>query len=244
MIRERCPELVALLAVVIAHACCTSLTAGQEPNTASAFDRQALLEMMAEHEIPGLAVAVTHRGNDYDCNLGVADRESSVAVTRETIFEIGSVSKVFTAIAAALADQNGTISLEAPIGRYMDELAGTPLGSVPVYHLATHTAGGFPLQVPERVDSEASLIEYYREWEPQHPPGTRRHYANPSVGLLGLLVARASGTTYAELMESGLFEDLGLGSTYIRVPRNALDKYAWGYNRAGERVRVNPAPLA
>ncbi|MEM9374320.1 MAG: serine hydrolase, partial [Planctomycetota bacterium] len=235
---------LASLSLAVAHAGCQSDPGERPVEPAWSVDRQALLNMMTEHEVPGLAVAVSYDGVDRFYNFGVLDREAGRAVAEVAIFEIGSVSMVFTATLAALAEQEGVLSLDAPIGEYMDELAGTPLGDVPVYHLATHTAGGFPLQLPGGIDTEASLFEYYRSWEPEFPAGTRRHYANPSIGLLGLVVARVKGESFRELAEHGLFAQMRLESTFIRVPDEAGDRYAWGHNRRGERVRVNPGLLA
>jgi len=211
---------------------------------ASLIDQHVLLDLMAAHDIPGLALAVSYRGEDYVASLGVADRESGDPVSRETIFEIGSVSKLFTVTLAVLAEEEGVMSLDAPIGEYISELAKTPLGEIPLHHLATHTAGGFPLQLPAVIQTEADLFAYYQAWEPEYQPGAMRHYANPSIGLLGLLVGSAQSKGFAELAEQDLFFPIGMDSTFINVPDGALDCYAWGHNRRGERVRVNDALLA
>jgi len=208
----------------------------------SSIDHRVLLDLMAAHDIPGLALAVSYKGEDHFAVFGVADRESGDPVTRDTIFEIGSVSKLFTVTLAVLAEQEGVISLNAPIGEYLCELAKTPLGAIPVRHLATHTAGGFPLQLPAGIETEADLFAYYQAWEPEYQPGAMRHYANPSIGLLGLLVARAQNKSFAELAERDLFLAIGMGSTFINLPDGALDRYAWGHNRQGERRSRSPGP--
>jgi len=191
-----------------------------------------------------MAVAVSFKGRDEFGSYGVLDLASDEAVTKGTLFEIGSVSKIFTVTLAALAEQEGVISLDAPIGDYLAELAEAPLGQVAALHLATHTAGGFPLQLPDHVDTEESLIQYYRDWVPDFPEGSYRHYANPSIGLLGVLVARATGEGFVELMEQDLFPSVGMDNSYINIPDEAMDNYAWGHNRKGEQVRMNPAVLA
>jgi len=199
---------------------------------------------MSEYDIPGMAVAVSYRGQDQFGDYGVIDLTSGEAVTRDTLFEIGSVSKLFTVMLATVAEQEGLFSLDAPIGGYMPDLDRTYLGRIAALHLTTHTAGGFPLQLPDHVATEAELVQYYRDWVPQHPEGTYRHYANPSIGLLGLLVARVKGVGFVELMEKDLFPSIGMSSSFIRVPEEERSNYAWGHNRRGEQVRVSPALLA
>ena len=108
--------------------------------------------------------------------------------------------------------------------------------------LATHTAGDFPLQLPDEVTSDKQLVAYYRAWKPPHPRGTSRAYANPSVGLLGIVTAKAMGATFEGLAQD-LFHDLGLKRTYITVPGSEMKAYAWGY-RDDKPVRVNPGPIA
>ncbi len=233
----------ALFAMMGLGACSTS-SARQQGGSLPSINHRLLLDLMSEYDIPGMAVAVSHRGKDRFGNYGVVDLSSGEAVTQETLFEIGSVSKLFTATLAAMAEQEGLVSLGAPIGDYLPELAETPLGDVAVLHLATHTAGGFPLQLPDHVNTENALIQYYRDWVPEFPEGTHRHYANPSIGLLGLLVARTKSKDFVELMEQGLFPNIGMKSSFINVPEEKRSNYAWGHNRRGERVRVSPALLA
>jgi beta-lactamase class C len=94
------------------------------------------------------------------------------------------------------------------------------------------------------VKTDEQLTAYFRAWTPQHAPGTRRTYANPSIGLLGVATARAFGGSFTTLMERRLFPELGLRRTYIDVPAAEMGSYAWGYNRDDKPVRVNPGPLA
>ena len=235
--------LIALFAIAVFSSSGISSPSRQDGAPPS-INHQILLELMSEYDIPGMAVAVSHRGEDQFGNYGVLDLKSGNAVSQNTLFEIGSVSKLFTATLAAMVEQEGLIALDAPIGKHLPELAETPLGEVAVLHLATHTAGGFPLQLPEYVDTKSALAQYYRDWVPEFPEGARRHYANPSIGLLSLLVARAKGGDFVDLMEQDLFPSMGMHDSFINVPDGELKNYAWGHSRAGERVRVNPAVLA
>ena len=75
----------------------------------------------------------------------------------------------------------------------MPELQGSEFAKMTLVNLATHTAGGFPLQVPDAVQTMAQLMDYLKAWTPQYAPGTRRTYANPGIGMLGVVAARSRG---------------------------------------------------
>ena len=217
------------------------------PDEAAAVRRavdEAMRPVIAEHGIPGLAVGLTIDGRRHFIAYGVASKAPEILVTRDTLFELGSISKTFTATLAALAEVDGKLSLNDTVTRHVPDLKGSALDKVRLVELATHTAGGFPLQVPDEIANEEQLTAYFRAWTPQHRPGTRRTYANPSIGLLGVATSRAFGERFESLMERRLFPELGLQRTYIDVPAAEMGAYAWGYNRDGNPVRVNPGLLA
>jgi beta-lactamase class C len=199
--------------------------------------------IIEQYGIPGLAVAVTIDGARYFIEYGLASRDPQVFVTRDTLFELGSISKTFTATLAAYAEVEGKLSLNDNVSKYMPDLKGSALENVRLLDLGTHTAGGFPLQVPDSVKDQKQLIAYFRAWKPQFSPGTFRTYANPSVGLLGIITAKSMGASFETLAER-LFLQLGLRRTYISVPAAEMKSYAWGYNREDKATRVAPALLA
>lgn len=209
--------------------------------------RQAIDEAMKpiidQYGIPGLAVAVTIDGQRHFIEYGVASKDPRIPITRDTLFELGSISKTFTATLATYAEVAGKLSLNDAVGEHMPELKGSALDKVRLLDLVTHTAGGFPLQLPGAVKDRKQLIAYYRAWTPKHAPGTHRSYANPSIGLLGMVTARAMGANFETIAER-LFHELGLRRTYIDVPETEMTSYAWGYSRDGKPVRVSQALLA
>ncbi|BAU74439.1 class C beta-lactamase [Metapseudomonas furukawaii] len=201
-------------------------------------------QVMTEYGIPGLAIGLTQGGEQRFYNFGVASRETRTPVDRDTLFEVGSISKTFTVTLAAYAEARGKLSLQDSPARHLPELRGSRLEEVTLLNLATHTAGGFPLQVPDNVRNQADLTRYFRTWEPEYAVGSTRSYANPSIGLLGVVAARSLGLPFIEAMEAQLFPRLGLKDTWLRVPASAERRYAQGYNRDDQPVRVNPGPLA
>ena len=205
---------------------------------------EAVQPLLAQYGIPGMAVGVTLSGARHFVEYGSASPKQEIPVTRDTLFELGSISKTFTATLAALAEVEGKLRLTDTVGRHMPELADSPIGAVRLVDLGTHTAGGFPLQLPEAVQSEAQLIAWYRAWKPKYAAGTMRVYANPSVALLGIATARAMGGDFAALAEGRLFPALGLKRTFITVPDAERAAYAWGTNKAGKPVHAGGGPIA
>ncbi len=196
--------------------------------------------LLDEYDVPGLAVAVSVDGQSHLFDYGVADKASGAPVTPDTVFEIGSVSKTFTTLLAALAAERGQLELGDHPGRHLPELRGHPIDAANLLNLATYTAGGLPLQFPETVTDEAAMVSFFQEWTPAAPPGRVREYSNPSIGLLGHATAAAMDGDFTELLQTQLFPALGLTHTHIEVPEPESAHYAWGHNAAGDPVRVNP----
>ncbi len=204
----------------------------------------AVLEVMRQYDIPGMAIAVTRNGEQRFFNYGDASRAPRKPVSSDTLFELGSISKTFTVTLAGYAQASGRLSLNDSPAKYVPELEGSAFARTTLINLATHTAGGFPLQVPDAVQDTAQLMAYLKAWTPQYAPGTHRTYANPSIGMLGVAAARSLGQPYVAAMEQGLFPKLGLRATYLNVPPGKMPDYAWGYNKQNAPVRVNPGVLA
>lgn len=203
----------------------------------------AVRQVMAEHHVPGMVVALTVQGRRQFFSYGVASRGSGQKVGEHTIFEIGSISKTFTATLASYAQASGRLSLADSASRHLPALAGSSFDQVSLLDLGTYTAGGLPLQFPGGVTNPQTMIAYYRNWRPEHAAGTYRLYSNPSIGLFGYLAARSLGEPFDELMEKKLFPMLGLAHTYLRVPQDQMRHYAHGHDKDGKPVRVTPGVL-
>ncbi|MBW8901185.1 MAG: serine hydrolase, partial [Massilia sp.] len=145
----------------------------------AAVDR-AVQPLMAQNDVPGMAVAVTIDGHAYFFNYGVASKQ-------------GHVSKTLTATLGCYAQGLGKLSFDDHPGRYMPQLKGSAIDRATVLELGTYTAGGLPLQFPDEVETDAQTTAYFRNWHPDAAPGTQRRYSNPSIGLFGHVTALALG---------------------------------------------------
>lgn len=202
----------------------------------------AVKPMMQTYAIPGMAIAISHKGQSHFFEYGVASRESGKAVDRHTLFELGSISKLFTATLGAYAEARGTLNLSDNASQYLPALRGSAFDHISLLDLATYTAGGLPLQFPDVVSNEQQMLDYYRNWQAVYPPGTQRLYSNPSIGLFGHLAAASLAEPFQQLMEKDLLPQLGLQESYVQIPTEQMMRYAWGY-RDDKPVRVNPGAL-
>lgn len=196
-----------------------------------AFER---IGAFLEHRLPhmhaaGASLAVT----DGEAILGVvvrgfADAASSTAVRPETRFEIGSISKSFTAILALQEFEAGRLDLHAPVREVLPWLElREPFGPITLHHLLTHSSG-LPM------GTEASADDRFSAWtlrllEPGFPPGTRFHYSNDAYKLAGLIVERAAGAGLPELLRRRIFAPLGMKATEGAITNETRTDLATGY---------------
>ncbi|HSQ05756.1 MAG TPA: class C beta-lactamase [Burkholderiales bacterium] len=241
MLRKRI-SLIALAIISCCHAPLARRAADDSANIRGIVDA-AIRPVMAEYDVPGMAVALTVDGRPMFFNYGVASRENNSPVSEETLFEIGSDSKTFTATLASYAQALGKLSLDDRPGKYMPQLEGSAIDNVSLLNLGTFTAGDLPLQFPDEVSDNGRMIDYFRQWKPVATPGAQRRYSNPSIGLLGHITGLAMKSDFADAVETQLFPKLGLHHSYVRVPQSAMANYAWGYSSANKPIRVNPGTL-
>ena len=203
----------------------------------------AVQPVMQAQAVPGIAVAVTVNGKPHYFNYGVASKESAQPVTENTLFEIGSVSKTFTATLVAYAQATGKLSLSDKASSVLPDLRGSAFDNISVLQLGTYSAGGLPLQFPDDADAPDKMLGYFKQWKPTYAAGTHRQYSNPSLGLFGYLAAQSIGAPFDDVMEKTLLPKLGLKHTYLKVPQAQMGLYAQGYNKEDKPVRVGPGAL-
>jgi len=205
--------------------------------------KAAVQPVMQAQNIAGMAVAVTVDGQPHYFNFGVASKETASPVSENTLFEIGSVSKTFTATLAGYAQATGKLALTDNASQVLPALRGSAFDHISVLQLGTYAAGGLPLQFPAEADSADKMLGYYQQWKPVYPTGSHRLYSNPSLGLFGYLASHSMGQPFDEAMEKTLLPKLGLKHTWLTVPQKQMALYAQGYNKDDKPVRVGPGAL-
>lgn len=203
--------------------------------------QRAIDEIRADAGVPGAALVIVDRkGIIWSAAFGIADNVSRQAVTPDTVFRIGSVTKVFTAAALVQLARRDDFSLDdavskhLPPGLFFNRWQDTQ--PITVAHLLEHTSGfrdwtkaEFDYNVP--VDLEQGLAFSPRSRTAQWKPGTHSVYSNSNYGLAGLVLERVSGRDYETFIRNALFTPLGMRSATSLQARTT--NLATGYDSDG-----------
>lgn len=203
------------------------------------------LREAAKEDLPGVAVLVGREGKIlFQGGFGSADLEKKTPINVETKFRIGSVTKQFTAAAILKLAEDGKLSLTDPLAKFFPAF---PKGeTITLHHLLTHTSGlhnytdqpNFYGSVTQPI-SPAALIASFQDDPPDFAPGTNFRYCNSGYFLLGEIVAKASGQSYADYLRTTFFEPLGMKDTGVYVNASPPPGIARGY--AVENGKTTPA---
>ncbi len=208
------------------------------------FARQLIQDRM----VVGLVIGIVKGENSRVIAYGEIIKGSGIAPDGNTLYEIGSVSKVFTCVLLASLIQSGDVNLKDPLQKHLP-----PSVTVPVYdgkpitleHLATHTSG-LP-RMPDNFKPADSLNPYadytveqmyafLNGYKLKRPPG-QYEYSNYAMGLLGQVLADHMGTSYERLLKDRICKPLGMNDTGIALNQNQEKRLAPPYNAALKPVR-------
>jgi CubicO group peptidase (beta-lactamase class C family) len=227
-------------------------------DSAGAVDR--IFANWNTRQTPGCAIGVARNGQTIlERAYGMANLEYDVPNTPATIFEAGSVSKQFTAAAVVLLAQQGKLSLDDEVSKYIPELPDydTP---VTIRQMLHHTSGlrdwgtmaaamGWPRGT--RAHTHAHVLDIVSRQESlNYTPGMEYLYSNTNYNLAAIIVERVSGMSFAEFTRRNLFEPLGMTSTqwrddYTRIVKGRATAYGrgrqggWGLEMPFEDVHGN-----
>lgn len=157
--------------------------------------------------------------------------------TTQTRYQLASVSKQFTAAAVLLLVEDGTLSLDDPVGRWIDGCPNQWRG-ITVHHLLTHTSGlghwhDYPMiDLAEQIEP-GELLEAFHRVPLRYLPGAGWSYSSPAYVLLAHVVERAAATPYRMFLANRIFSPLGLTRTFAGAPSGQPD-LARGHDAAGE----------
>jgi beta-lactamase class C len=190
----------------------------------------------------GVAVAVRINGNTQFFNYGFANDARNERVTADSIFNLGSVGKLFATTALAEAVKRGEISLDDSVAKYVTELQrGGDIRRVTLGQMASHTSG-LPRVPNERGHrgpyTWPDFVRFLNSWKasPNHEPGKQYLYSNAAMVLLRVALERRFNTRFAALMHDQITSPLGMTSTSLPARRDLLGRTVQGYGPGGRPV--------
>ena len=172
---------------------------------------------MAAAGVPGAAVGVLYRGQEYVAGYGVTNVDYPLPVDADTLFQIGSITKTFTMAAAMRLVEGGRLALDEPIRRYLPDLRMSDpevAARVTMRHLLTHTSGLPADNFAPMGGGDDALAQYVAEEVPREPLilplGRYPSYSNIALSMAGRVIEVVSERPYEEVIRQWLFEPLGM----------------------------------
>lgn len=202
-------------------------------------------------------VLIAEKGNViYKKSFGLRNEETKEALDENSIFELASVSKQFTAMAIVLLEEKGKLKYDDKLSKFLPELAF--YGDITVRNLLNHT-GGLPDYMElmatkwdhSKIATNKDIISMMATHKPAavFPPGTKFEYSNTGYALLASVIEKASGTTYADFLQKNIFKPLKMDNSFVYTRRYAprtVKNYAYGYiyDQSGKKVLPDGVPDA
>ena len=196
---------------------------------------------MRADKTPGLTIAVLKDGKPFLMKgYGLSNVELNVQAKPETVYQSGSIGKQFTSTLTLMLAHDHVFSIDDPITKWFPE-AGTDWKGVTIRHLMSHTSG--LADIPdEKIDmrkdyTEEELVKLLASFPPVHSPGTEWRYNNGGYVLLGVLIHRATGRFYGDLLQEKIFKPLGMMTARIISEQDIVPNRASGYEISDKGLR-------
>ena len=210
-------------------------------------------------KISGISVGLINEEGIKTFNYGEVKKESEITPTSDTLYEIGSMTKTFTAILAAKLQEEELLSLDDPVTKFLPEFEDSDFdkNKITLYHLITHTSG--IVEIPKRDYPKVLIKLIFRigngklfptryslkiddflnevsQLKLQDNPGFTFRYSNTGVGLLGKILERITGSSYEDLIKDRICKTLGMDNTVICISEEQKERLAAGYLYTGKEA--------
>jgi len=204
----------------------------------------------------GVSVGIINEKEIQTFNFGEVKKNSNILPTSDTVFEIGSITKPFTAILAAKLQEEGLLSLDDQVTKFLPELENSEIArkKITIHHLITNT-GDLPSTLPLGIIvpyllklylkikvtnpfenyTREELYEYLRKRKIKKVPGTTWSYSNFGYSILGHVCEKVTNLTFEELVKNKICEPLGMKDTGINLFDSHKEKMATGYTFSGSQ---------
>ncbi|HEV7670542.1 MAG TPA: serine hydrolase domain-containing protein [Thermoanaerobaculia bacterium] len=237
----------AFIGILVALA--PSVACAQSPAAVADLETFVRAEQ-ARQGIPGIAIAVVSGDSVvWQKGFGVASVEGGTAaplITPETLFQIGSLTKAFTATAILSASAAGTFNLERPVGKYIQEL-NPCIAAITTEQLLRHSGGLKDEPDENGPHDEGALLAYAQTWRADYcllPPETAYSYSNSGFALAGLALQQALGKPYAECMKQLVFDPLGMSRATFQPTVAMSYPFSLGARKQTDKPAAVVRPVA
>jgi len=227
---------------LISLVCAFTLATATHGAGADEVDDYIRLQQQKWH-IPGVALAVIRDGRVVkEQAYGLADVEQGVPVSLDTVFEIGSITKQFTATAVMMLGEKGKIGLDEKASAYLEALPGA-WKEVTIRQLLSHTSGIPDYEAIMGYGSyrnpmtSAQVFALVADKPKDFPSGTRWSYSNTGYYLLTLILEKVSGEPYGEFLQKHILQPLGMLQTRTSEPLDIIPRRSAGYAYEQERLQ-------
>lgn len=186
---------------------------------------------------PGGVFTVTQKGKKiYEKAYGKANVELDVNLIPNNVFQIGSMTKQFTAVAILMLEQQGKINVNDPISKYIKDY---PNGNkITIHHLLTHTSGIKDFTKMKSISTIAQkemkpemMVDFFKNEPTDFTPGEKFDYNNSGYVLLGYLIELISGDSYDNFIIKNIFDKVGMTHSYYASDRKIIPQRAYGYQK-------------
>jgi D-alanyl-D-alanine carboxypeptidase len=202
--------------------------------------RKKLEDDAAADRFSGAALLARNGKTVFAQAYGMADRDKKTPNTLKTRFRIGSMNKMFTAVATLQLVQNGKLDLKAPIGKYLTDYPNKDIASkVTIEQLLSHTGGTGDIFGPEFEQRRLELktlrdyVNLYGNRAPQYEPGSRWQYSNYGFLLLGVVIEKVSWQSYYDYVRDHIYKPAGMTGSGSEPEEQAVTDRSTGYTRFG-----------
>jgi len=205
--------------------------------------------VLHRYAVPGAAVMVVQKGQvSFVQAFGLRDRDRRLPVRRDTLFEIASITKQFTAASILQLQEAGRLQIDRPLSDYLPDAPHAK--EVTLRQLLTHTSGLHDYldlapedlyRLPAQPISYGDLIARVASLPLDFPPGSRWSYSNTGYLLLGKVIETVSGETYKDYLQRHILGPLHMKDTYTTADEGRLPDMAIGYHHA--RGKLERAPV-
>ena len=208
-----------------------------------------ILNVLKDKAGPGGVFMVAKNGKPiYNKAFGKANVELDVNLNNENVFQLGSMTKQFTAIAILMLEEQGKLNVKHAVSKYVPDY---PAGdSITIHHLLTHTSGIKDFtkmkslrDIAQKEMTPKMLVDFFKNEPIDFKPGEKFDYNNSGYVLLGYIIELVSGESYEDFIKKHIFQKVGMNRSFYATDRQLIFKRAYGYQKK-ESVYVNKTVIS